>query len=69
MGIVILSFLDIIFQRKSLLVSGYNLKLDVKFRLFQIVNMYMTKPERMYINKHCIFHCRKPKTIYGSTPV
>jgi hypothetical protein len=26
-------------------------------------------PERMYVNKHCIFHCSKSKTIPGSTPV
>jgi len=29
----------------------------------------MTKPEQMYINKHCIFHCTKSKTIHDSTPV
>ena len=29
----------------------------------------MTKPERMYVNKHCVFHCSKSKTIHGSTPV
>ena len=72
-GIVILSFLDIIFQRKCQLVTSYSLKLQstvvFKVRLCQIVNMLMTKPERMYIHKHCIFHCNKSKTIHGSTPV
>ena len=23
----------------------------------------------MYVNKHCVFHCIKSKTIHGSTPV
>jgi hypothetical protein len=27
------------------------------------------EPERMYVNKHCAFHCIKSKTIHGSTPV
>ena len=27
------------------------------------------RPERMYVNKHCVFYCSKPKTIHGGTPV
>jgi hypothetical protein len=27
------------------------------------------KPELMYVNKHCVFHCSKSKAIHGSTPV
>ena len=23
----------------------------------------------MYVNKHCVFHCSKSKTIHGGTPV
>ena len=58
---------------KNRLVTSYSLNLMstivFKFRLCQIVHMYMTKPERMYINKHCIFQCSKSKTIHGSTTV
>jgi hypothetical protein len=27
------------------------------------------QPERMYVNKHCVFYCSKSKTIHGGTPV
>ena len=40
-----------------------------KIQLCQIVKMYMTKLERMYINKHYIFRCSKSKTIHGSKSV
>jgi hypothetical protein len=29
----------------------------------------LTKPERMYVNKHCVFHCSKSKIIHGRTPL
>ena len=30
---------------------------------------WLAEPERMYVNKHCFFHCSKSKTIHGGTPV
>jgi hypothetical protein len=29
----------------------------------------LKQPERVYANKHCVFHCNKSKTIHGGTPV
>jgi hypothetical protein len=29
----------------------------------------LTKPERMSVYKHCVFHCSNSKSIHGSTPV
>jgi hypothetical protein len=31
--------------------------------------VWLTKPERIYVNKHCVFNCSKSKTINGGTPV
>jgi hypothetical protein len=31
--------------------------------------LWLTEPERMYVNKHCVFYCGKSKTIHGGTPV
>jgi hypothetical protein len=30
---------------------------------------WLTEPERMYVNKHCVFHCIKSKTSHGGTRV
>ena len=30
---------------------------------------WMAEPERMYVNKHSVFHCSRSKTIHGGTPV
>ena len=30
---------------------------------------YYSTVERMYVNKHCVFHCSKSKNIHGGTPV
>lgn len=70
--IVILSFLDIIFQIKSQLVTRYSLKPDVSswLKIPALSNCKLkTKSERMYINKHCTVHRKKSKSIHGSTPV
>ena len=39
-------------------------------QVFFITTITVVKePERMYVNKHCVFHCSKSKTIHGDTPV
>ena len=58
--IVILSFCTLFFQFCTLTKPGL-----LKYNLWDSTG----KPERMHVNKHCVFHCSKSKTIHGSTPV
>jgi hypothetical protein len=42
---------------------------NIKRKKYKTVCAWLTEPERMYVNKHCVFHCSKSKTIHGGTPV
>jgi hypothetical protein len=51
-------------KKKPTALSQNILHVDVLYNIKR-----KTEPERMYVNKHCVFYCSKSKTIHGGTPV
>ena len=49
---------------------SFNFVCLLKYNFWDSTRKYwLTKLERMYVNKHCVFHCSKSKTVHDSTPV